>query len=354
LAANVTALRDKIEQLERRIEKKALFTRFEREISKLRASMKGIAIRAEMGKLQAESHTRESKAAAETDKREQALRAEMGKLQAEADKREMKQQAEADKREIKLQAEADKREIKAAADKKELAMNAELEKLRSEMERNKMQSQIRELELRGTTAIIPALPSLPPRLVPARNAMGPAKTRELQMQQTGQQADPVLRQEHELYQQRIQQLESILLQHNPRAESSVEAVTVPSKAAAPASVEAVTMPSKAAAPASVEAVTMPSKAAAPASVEAVTVPSKAAAPAAVHQLQAMKPHLPSEKPKPSLVQAPKSGKGGTVPLPAGALTHFFLSHSQATGGDQTNAIYLELRQMGFSCWYDNR
>ena len=77
-------------------------------------------------------------------------------------------------------------------------------------------------------------------------------------------------------------------------------------------------------------------------------------PAAVHQLQAMKPHLPSENPKPSLVQAPKSGKGGTVPLPAGALTHFFLSHSQATGGDQTNAIYLELRQMGFSCWYDNR
>ena len=207
------------------------------------------------------------------------------------------------------------------------------------MERNKMQSQIRELELRGTTAIIPALPSLPPRLVPARNAMGPAKTRELQMQQTGQQADAVMRQEHELYQQRIQQLESMLLQHNPRAESSVEAVTVPSKAAAPAAVEAVTVPSKAAAPAA---------------VEAVTVPSKAAAPAAVHQLQAMKPHLPSENPKPSLVQAPKSGKGGTVPLPAGALTHFFLSHSQATGGDQTNAIYLELRQMGFSCWYDNR
>jgi hypothetical protein len=301
-AANVTALRAKIEQLERRIEKKALISRFEREISKLRASMKEIAIRAEMDKLQAEAHKRESKAAAETDKREQALRAEMGKLQAEADKR----------------------EIKAAADKKELAMNAELEKLRSEMERNKMQSQIRELELRGTTAIIPALPSLPPRLVPARNAMGPAKTRELQMQQTGQQADAVMRQEHELYQQRILQLESMLLQHNPRAESSVEAVTVPSTAAAPAA------------------------------VEAVTVPSKAAAPAAVHQLQAMKPHLPSENPKPSLVQAPKSGKGGTVPLPAGALTHFFLSHSQATGGDQTNAIYLELRQMGFSCWYDNR
>jgi hypothetical protein len=42
---------------------------------------------------------------------------------------------------------------------------------------------------------------------------------------------------------------------------------------------------------------------------------------------------------------------GSVPLPSGARTHFFLSHCQATGGDQTNAIYLELRQMGFSCWY---
>jgi hypothetical protein len=25
--------------------------------------------------------------------------------------------------------------------------------------------------------------------------------------------------------------------------------------------------------------------------------------------------------------------------------HFFLSHCQATGGDQTNAIYLELREL---------
>eukprot|EP00935_MAST-01C_sp_MAST-1C-sp1_P002889 g2889.t1 len=30
------------------------------------------------------------------------------------------------------------------------------------------------------------------------------------------------------------------------------------------------------------------------------------------------------------------------------------SHSQATGGDQANAIYLELERMGFKVWYDNR
>jgi hypothetical protein len=41
---------------------------------------------------------------------------------------------------------------------------------------------------------------------------------------------------------------------------------------------------------------------------------------------------------------------GAVPLPDGAQSHFFLSHAQSTGGDQTNAIYLELRQLGFTCW----
>ena len=36
-------------------------------------------------------------------------------------------------------------------------------------------------------------------------------------------------------------------------------------------------------------------------------------------------------------------------------TTFLLeSHSQATGGDQANAIYLELERMGFKAWYDNR
>ena len=43
-------------------------------------------------------------------------------------------------------------------------------------------------------------------------------------------------------------------------------------------------------------------------------------------------------------------KGGSVPLPDDAHTHFFLSHCQASGGDQTNAIYLELKQLGFLCW----
>ena len=39
-----------------------------------------------------------------------------------------------------------------------------------------------------------------------------------------------------------------------------------------------------------------------------------------------------------------------VALPEGATKHFFLSHSQATGGDQSNALYLELERMGLKCW----
>jgi hypothetical protein len=54
------------------------------------------------------------------------------------------------------------------------------------------------------------------------------------------------------------------------------------------------------------------------------------------------------------ITGPKTKRATTVPLPANARTHFFLSHCQSTGGDQTNAIYLELERIGFSCWYDNR
>jgi hypothetical protein len=43
---------------------------------------------------------------------------------------------------------------------------------------------------------------------------------------------------------------------------------------------------------------------------------------------------------------------GAVPLPGNAQSHFFLSHAQSTGGDQTNAIYLELQHLGFTCWYE--
>jgi hypothetical protein len=58
--------------------------------------------------------------------------------------------------------------------------------------------------------------------------------------------------------------------------------------------------------------------------------------------------------KATLPQGTGEAKGGAVPLPGDSHTHFFLGHCQSSGGDQTNAIYLELRQLGFTCWYDNR
>ena len=40
----------------------------------------------------------------------------------------------------------------------------------------------------------------------------------------------------------------------------------------------------------------------------------------------------------------------SLPLPDGCTNHFFISHTQNTGGDQANAIYLELERLGFKCW----
>jgi hypothetical protein len=141
---------------------------------------------------------------------------------------------------------------------------------------------------------------------------------EARVQQPVQQADAVLHQENQQQQHRIQQ-QQIQQQRmqRPQPEPSLRvAATVPSKAAAPAT---------------------------------TVHPPKT-------QPQTIKRQLPSsaKPPPPSHPHQSNPAKADTVPLPAGALTHFFLSHSQATGGDQTNAIYLELRQMGFSCWYDNR
>jgi hypothetical protein len=76
-----------------------------------------------------------------------------------------------------------------------------------------------------------------------------------------------------------------------------------------------------------------------------------------HQPQATTAHsAPSNTPSRTLqlhqhqVTIGPAANAGPVSLPGNAHTHFFLSHCQATGGDQTNAIYLELRQLGFSCW----
>jgi hypothetical protein len=87
----------------------------------------------------------------------------------------------------------------------------------------------------------------------------------------------------------------------------------------------------------------------------------------ISSLQAPKPNVPSASIAPSrstqqqhqVAAAPPQGntkttQGRPVPLPGDSDNHFFLSHCQSTGGDQTNAIYLELRQLGFACWYDNR
>ena len=41
------------------------------------------------------------------------------------------------------------------------------------------------------------------------------------------------------------------------------------------------------------------------------------------------------------------------PLPSEKKYHFFISHSQATGGDQANLITNHLEKRGLKIWYDN-
>lgn len=41
------------------------------------------------------------------------------------------------------------------------------------------------------------------------------------------------------------------------------------------------------------------------------------------------------------------------PLPPDKEYHFFVSHSQATGGDQANLITNHLEKRGLKIWYDN-
>jgi hypothetical protein len=58
-----------------------------------------------------------------------------------------------------------------------------------------------------------------------------------------------------------------------------------------------------------------------------------------------------QQPRQQVATGPEPARTVAVALPSDARMHFFLSHCQGTGGDQTNAIYLELRQLGFACWY---
>jgi hypothetical protein len=75
--------------------------------------------------------------------------------------------------------------------------------------------------------------------------------------------------------------------------------------------------------------------------QSAAVPSASNAPSRIVQQQ----------PRQQVATGPEPARTAAVALPSDARMHFFLSHCQGTGGDQTNAIYLELRQLGFACWY---
>jgi hypothetical protein len=86
-------------------------------------------------------------------------------------------------------------------------------------------------------------------------------------------------------------------------------------------------------------------------VEAGVLQQEQRQPAAVPSASNAPSRIVQQQPRQQVATGPEPARTAAVALPSDARMHFFLSHCQGTGGDQTNAIYLELRQLGFACWY---
>jgi len=242
---------------------------------------------------------------------------------------------------------AEKKEMMAALEKTEREQQHQIEQLKSEARISQVEQQL--LEMRACTG--QGIPINRPII------------------QHGATVDPVPQRDTEL----------LLLHHTQQIEKERELLKTTASAAQPASTPNGDTTSPLEAPDTSHKI--PEIALQPVPQRAAVVPQASKVP--LHQQQApsilsqqasvMSSHKPGNEPseasssKPSkttqqqhkvkkatLPQGTGEAKGGAVPLPGDSHTHFFLSHCQSSGGDQTNAIYLELRQLGFTCWYDNR
>jgi hypothetical protein len=394
----MAALRNKIASLESEQKMHRMAQKMERTKTKIQAVLE---------KMKAEADRRELLMKMEADKKEMSaglafhsLRSEMKELvtKAKADKKELVMKADADKKEMSaqlalhaLRSEMKQLVMKAEADKKE--MSAELALLSREMERKEMRSQMRELELRVTVAEGQTAAQqqhhqqMEPLKWEARHgqmeqqlAMRPHDTQpsilgsplqhminpNLALQQG--ETEQRLHQQLQLLQLKQQHIESNQPHTSLQAPKNTMGTSTAQQLVAPQDI-VVEVTSKYGIAASVLQSTQPCV-----TNNLVTLPSapQRSVGSAAALPPAMRPLAPSNKAKREQTRAAPSASCppsktaqpqhqltnggpianvGSVPLPSGARTHFFLSHCQATGGDQTNAIYLELRQMGFSCWY---
>jgi hypothetical protein len=334
------------------------------EIDKLQAQLEKAETNAEMAKRDAQTRCDKLEAKAEMDKRDA-----QHELNSEMDKRDA--QRRCDKLEAK--AEMDKRDAQVKCAK----LDAKTEKLEAALENEKkdrlVQQQIAQLKWEARPGQTPQLvySSLPPPVMPVAAvpapAASPAPAQPSYIPQQNTPANPAVLSPAHLLPHRPPQHHT-LPKNMPQPsgfESGLGKIaelknTQESEPTKPSSQSALTTlplsPAEAEAAATAAAVT-------PTAMSVTLSSNSEKPPLPLQQQPPLQQHTsspplsipPSVSARPAQQQqGHRSNKvpvsTGAVPLPDGAQSHFFLSHAQSTGGDQTNAIYLELQQLGFTCW----
>jgi hypothetical protein len=295
-----------------------------------------------------ENERRDREAALENEKRDRLLEDERRERQAEKkemmaalenERRDREAASENEKRDRLLEDErrerqAEKKEMMAALEKTEREHQHQIDQLKSEARISQMEQQLLEVRAYTSQGISISQPTIQHT---AMVDLAPQRDTEL-----------------------------LLLRRSQQMEKERELKLL--KATAPTAVQPMTIPNK--------VITSPLQAPDTSYKMALQpVPPKAAAVSQASKsidISQQPSQISSHKPdtttkaafQPSLQSAPHtsavtpatttSANAGTIPLPGDSHTHFFLSHCQGTGGDQTNAICLELQKLGFTCWYDNR
>jgi hypothetical protein len=339
----MSALRSKVAQLEATQKIQHMGMKMQKELMKMQQAMAKRDLETEKKELEMKTTLEKMDAASADERRDRLIENE--RRDRLAKKKEMmavleneKRERLAEKKESIATAALEKKQMMAVIEKHEKEHQHQLEQLKSEVRISLMEQQLLEMRAYTGQGIPISQPTVRPTVTLA--------------------VDPAPQRDTELLLQRIQQLEKEKEQlkgtgiqptlaipndnspahaHTPDA-SHQKALqsTAPHKSAV--------VPHASKTP-SQQASLQSSSLQAPKPNEP-SAASIAASRSTQQQHQVMAPLLPQG--------TSKTAQRGPVPLPGDSDNHFFLSHCQSTGGDQTNAIYLELRQLGFACWYDNR
>jgi colicin import membrane protein len=404
------ALRNKIQQLEKkeaatqrqmevvqrrfdRHECDRKVERYEQEVQALRekgeiqARCDKLEAKAEMDKRDAQARCDKLEAKAKMDKVQHELKAEMDTRDVQARCAKLEAKSEMDKRDAQheLKAEMDKRDVQARCDKLEAKAEmdickrdaqAQLEKgeakarydkleMKAEMVKDMLQQQIAQLKWEARSGHAPQVvysgPPPPLGAPPPPAVAPPVAPPSYIIQQSHQpsvnpavpQASPPLQQALPKEIQGVASGAKKEAAEKPSSEMAVNTLPPSPADVATAHVASVVTPAE-------KSVTLSSQQHQKPPLTALKHPplqqqpssrpmhsTNAPKPAPVRQVLQQSHHISNNK-----VPARSAGVGAVL-LPGDAQSHFFLSHAQGTGGDQTNAIYLELelQQLGFTCWY---